>query len=150
MNDWNIVFFFWDCYTKVGSCQCFELPPTSKFVLLRVWLGWCAQRTRRLYWFRQKVPTSSSSLLLVLLAPKVCSRGYKRAREGKDPKSLVKEASGCWELDCCSAVRSCRALVRIYIGSWWVDRFGIPFMGRPAFPFIGQGKARVIAEENKN
>ena len=80
-------------------CRCFELPPTSKFVLLRVWLGWCAQRTRRLYWFRQKVPTSSSSLLLVLLAPKVCSRGYKRAREGKDPKSLVKGVSGCWELD---------------------------------------------------
>ena len=24
-----------------------------------------------------------------------------------------------------------------------------PFMGRPAFPFIGQGKARVTAEENE-
>ena len=26
---------------------------------------------------------------------------------------------------------------------------GIPFMGCPAFPFIGLGKARVIAEENE-
>ena len=38
------------------------------------------------------------------------------------------------------------------------DRFGVrwvrvPFMGRPAFPFIGQGKARVTVEgkeENEN
>ena len=25
----------------------------------------------------------------------VCSRGYKQAREGKDPKSLVKGMNGC-------------------------------------------------------
>ena len=50
---------------------------------------------RDLYWFRQKVPTSSSSLLLVLLALKVYSRGYKQAREGKDPKSLVERVNGC-------------------------------------------------------
>ena len=34
------------------------------------------------------------------------------------------------------------------------DRFGVrwvrvPFMGRPAFPFIGQGKARVTVEGKK-
>ena len=23
-------------------CQCFKLPPMSKFLILRVWLGWCA------------------------------------------------------------------------------------------------------------
>ena len=34
------------------------------------------------------------------------------------------------------------------IGSQWVDR-SILFMGRHAFPFIGQGKARVIAEEKE-
>ena len=38
---------------------------------------------------------SNSSLLLVLLALKVYIRGYKQAREGKDPKSLVKEVNGC-------------------------------------------------------
>ena len=26
---------------------------------------------------------------------------------------------------------------------------GIPFMGRPTFPFIGQGKARVIAKKKE-
>ena len=97
--------------------------------------------------FGQKVPTSSSSLLLVLLALKICSMGYKRTREGKDPKSLVGEVSGCRELDRYSAVCSCRALVRISIGS---DLDGsIPFMRRPAFPFIDQGKARVTMEKKK-
>ena len=65
----------------VGGCWCFELPPMSKFLILRVWLRWCAKRTRGLYWFWQNVPMSSLLLLLVLLAPKVCSRGYKRTRE---------------------------------------------------------------------
>ena len=68
-----------------GCCRCFELPPTSKFLILRVWLGWCAKKTRGLYWFGQNVPTSSSLLLLVLLALKVRNRGYKRSREGQVP-----------------------------------------------------------------
>ena len=36
-------------------------------------------------------------------------------------------------------------------GSIWFSRVGrsISFMGRPAFPFIGQGKARVTAEEKR-
>ena len=66
-------------------CRCFELPPTSKFLILRVWTGWCAKRTQGLYWFRQNVPMSSSLLLLVLLALKVHSWGYKRPREGRVP-----------------------------------------------------------------
>ena len=53
----------------------------------------------------------------LLLALKVSSRGYKRTREGNDPKSLVKGVSGCSDVDRCSVVRLCRALVRIYIGS---------------------------------
>jgi len=24
------------------ECRCFESPPMSKFLILRVWLGWCA------------------------------------------------------------------------------------------------------------
>ena len=27
---------------SLAGCRCFELPPTSKFLVLRVWLGWCA------------------------------------------------------------------------------------------------------------
>ena len=83
----------------------------SKFLILRVWLGWCAKRIRGLYWFRQNVPTSSSSLLLVLLALKVCSRGYKRVREGKDPRSLMEGVNGYQELGCCSGVCLCRVLI---------------------------------------
>ena len=54
----------------------------------------CLEDTR-LYWFGQKVPMSSSSLLLVLLALKVCSTGYKQVREGEDPKSLMEGVNGC-------------------------------------------------------
>ena len=90
---WN--YCIYPCSQPNSICRCFELPPTSKFLVLRVWLGWCAERTQGLYWFGQKVPTSNSSLLLVLLALKVCSRGYKWAREGKDPKSLVKGVNRC-------------------------------------------------------
>ena len=77
------------------TCRCFELTPMSKFLILRVWVRWCAKRTRGLYWFEQNVPTSSSSLLLVLLSLKVCNRDYKQAREENDPKSLVKGVNGC-------------------------------------------------------
>ena len=40
-----------------------------------------------LYWFEQNDPTSSLRLLVLLAL--VCSRGYKRAREGEGPKSLM-------------------------------------------------------------
>ena len=66
------------------NCWCFELP-TSKFLVLRIWLG-------------QKVPTSSSSLLLMLLALKVRSRGYKWAREGHVPSLWWKERMGAESL----------------------------------------------------
>ena len=59
------------------------MPPASKFLILHVWPRWCAKRTQGLYWFGQNVPTSSLLLLLVLLALKVCSRGYKWPREGQ-------------------------------------------------------------------
>ena len=41
----------------------------------------------------------------------VCSRGYKRAREGNDPKSLVEGVNACLELAYRSTVCLCRALV---------------------------------------
>ena len=69
-------------------------PPTSKFVFARLARMVCLE-ARGLYWFGQKVPMSSSSLLLVLLTLEVCSRGYKQVREGKDPKSLVERVNGC-------------------------------------------------------
>ena len=40
-----------------------------------------------LYWFGWNVPTSS--LRLFVLPALVCSRGYKRTREGEGPKSLM-------------------------------------------------------------
>ena len=45
-----------------------------------------------LYWFGQNVPMSS--LRLLVLPVLVCSMGYKRAREGEGPKSLVKRSNG--------------------------------------------------------
>ena len=54
--------------------------------------------------------------------------------------SLVKGVKGCLELGCCSYV--------------YLDQIGsgldqILFMECPAFTFIGQGKARVTAEEKR-
>ena len=67
---------------------------------------------------------------------------------GTGPKSLVRGANGCQELGRFPAVCLC-----VLIGSGF-DGFqsdsmrcvAMPFMGRPTFPFIGQGKARVIVE----
>jgi hypothetical protein len=71
-----------------------------------------------LYRFGQKIPTSSVELLV--LPALVCSRGYKRTREGEGLKSLMEELNGV-ELD--SA------------------RLGfIPPVGRLVSPFIGQGE----------
>jgi hypothetical protein len=44
-----------------------------------------------LYLFGQKIPRSSVELLVLTL---VCSRGYKWAREGEGPKSLMEESNG--------------------------------------------------------
>ena len=111
----------------------------------------CLKDTRFIL-VRQNVPMSSSSLLLALLALKVCSRGYKRAR-GTRPKSLVERVNGCRELSYCSVVCLCCVLVGLRFDGFVMVRSGlasidrsIPFVGRPAFPFIGQGKARVTAE----
>ena len=80
------------------TCRCFELTPMSKFLILRVWVRWCAKRTRGLYWFEQNVPTSSSLMLLVLLALKVYSRGYKRSRERQVPSLWLEERTGAESL----------------------------------------------------
>jgi hypothetical protein len=45
-----------------------------------------------LYWFRQKIPTFSVKLLMLLAL--VCSRGYKWVREGDGPKSVMEESNG--------------------------------------------------------
>ena len=91
----------------------------------------------------------------MLLALKVRSRGYKRAREGHVPSLWWKRVNGCRELGCCSAVCLCCVLVgsrfdgfvMVRSGLAWIDV--MPFVGRPAFPFIGQEKARVTAEGKK-
>ena len=124
----------------VHICRCLESSSTSKFLILCVWLRWCDKRTRGLYWFEQNVPMSSSLLLLVLLALKVHSRGYKRSREGLVPSLwwcvVVSSDSSRVELRC----------VRMPDRS---SNVICPLMGRPAFPFIGQGKARVIMGEKR-
>jgi hypothetical protein len=48
--------------------------------MLRVWPRWCAKRTQGRILVRAEC-LYVQSLLLVLLALKVCSRGYKRTRE---------------------------------------------------------------------
>ena len=115
-------------------------PPMSKFVFARLARMVCSEDTR--------VYTGSggTSLRPVRCCSYywhlVCNRGYKQTREGEDPKSLVEEVNGCRELACRSAMCSCRALVFRFVCP-------PPFMGRPAFSFIGEGKARVTAEEKE-
>ena len=70
---------------------------------------------------------------------------------GTGPKSLMRGANGCRELRHFPVVCLC-----VLIGSGF-DGFQpelircvvMPFMGCSAFPFIGQGKARVIVEGKK-
>ena len=68
-------------------------PPTSKFVFARLAQMVCSEDTR--------VYTGSGGMSLCPVCccscyrHLVCSRGYKQAREGKDPKSLVKGVNGC-------------------------------------------------------
>ena len=121
-------------------------PPTSKFVFAHLARMVCSEDIR--------VYTGSGETSLRPVCyyscywHLVCIRGYKQAREGKDPKSLMKGVNGCGELDRPSAVCSCCALVFLSRGSVLCGS-GSPFMGRPASPFIGQGKARVIADEKE-
>ena len=55
-----------------------------------------------LYWFGPNVPTSS--LLLLVLQHLVCSRGYKYAREGEGPKSLMEKVNLVELSVCCQSV----------------------------------------------
>jgi len=76
----------------------------------------------------------------------VCSRGYKWVREGKDPKSLVEGVNGCLELDRCSAVCSCHALV--FFISWFESRADLdPLVGAPCFPFYRRRESVGYNEE---
>jgi len=77
---------------------------------------------KNLYWFGLNVPTSSS--LLLVLPALVCSRGYKQAREGADPKSLVEKSNG---VDA--------KMFRCYLLS---SPRSLPFRGCPASPFIDE------------
>ena len=79
---------------------------------------------KNLYWFGQNVPTSSS--LLLMLPALVCSRGYKQAREGADPKSLVEKSNGV-------DAKMFRCYLLSSLGS-------LPFRERPASPFIDEGE----------
>ena len=68
-------------------------PPTSKFVFARLAQMVCSKDTR--------VYTGSDGISLCLVRccscyrHLVCSRGYKQAREGEDPKSLVEGVNRC-------------------------------------------------------
>ena len=68
-------------------------PPTSKFVFARLARMVCSEDT--------KVYTGSDGTSLrpvrccSCYRHLVCSRGYKQAREGEDPKSLVEGVNGC-------------------------------------------------------
>ena len=68
-------------------------PPTSKFVFARLARMVCSEDTR-VY-----IGSGETSLRLVrcysCYRHLVCSRGYKQAREGEDPKSLVEGVNGC-------------------------------------------------------
>ena len=72
-------------------CRCFE-SPTSKFLDCASGSDGVLEGHKGLYWFGQNVPTSR--LLLLVLSALVCSRGYKREREGEVPKSLVRRTNG--------------------------------------------------------
>ena len=68
-------------------------PLMRKFVFARLARMVCSEDTR--------VYTGSGEISLCLVCccscyrHLVCSRGYKQAREGKDPKSLMERVNGC-------------------------------------------------------
>ena len=68
-------------------------PPTSKFVFACLALMVCSED------IRVCIGSGGTSLRLVQCClcyrHLVCSRGYKQAREGEDPKSLVEGVNGC-------------------------------------------------------
>ena len=86
------------CHKPLTSMQCKSVvgvfgPPTSKFVFARLTQMVCLEDTR--------VYTGSDGTSLrpvrccSCYRHLVCNRGYKQAREGKDPKSLVEGMNGC-------------------------------------------------------
>lgn len=76
-------------YTSIGVFG----PPTIKFVFVRLARMVCSEDTR--------VYTGSGKMSLRLVhcyscyRHLDCGRGYKQAREGEDPMSLVEGVNGC-------------------------------------------------------
>ena len=68
-------------------------PPMSKFIFARLARIVCSEDTR-VY-----IGSGGTSLRLVCCYScywyLVCSRGYKQARQGNDPKSLLEGVNGC-------------------------------------------------------
>ena len=92
---------------------------------------------------------SGPSLLLVLLALKVCSKGYKRAREENDPKSQVERINGCREFGRCLAVCSCVCYLVVRLDQslmgrsdgFMIVRLFDPSNGAPCIPYYRQRKS---------
>ena len=61
---------------------------------LRVWPGWCARRTQEFILVRAECPYVQFAAAHVT-GTWFAVWGYKQAREGKDPKSLVKGVNRC-------------------------------------------------------
>jgi hypothetical protein len=117
----------------VVFCRCSK-PSTSKFVSARLARMVSVEDTRNYIgsYGTSRHPVRCCSCYWL----SVCSRGYKRTREGRDPKSLVSMSNGVRLLSSGS-----RALERL--------QSLLPLMGRPAFPFIGQGKGRGYTRERR-
>ena len=67
---------------------------------------------------------------------------------GTCSKSLMRGANECREFGCFLVVCSCVLIGSVFDGfeSELMRCVAMPLMGRPAFPFIGQGKAWVTVE----
>ena len=103
-------------------------PPTSKFVFAHLARMVCSEDTR--------VYTGSRGTSLCLVRcfscyrHLVCSRDYKQAREGEDPKSLVEGVNGTESL---LTAQPCACVVLLCQDSFFHERL--------ASPFIDEGKA---------
>ena len=76
----------------IGVVGVFE-SPASKFVFARLTRMVCSEDTR-VYSGSGETPQRSVRCCSCY-RHLVCSRGYKQAREGGDPKSLVEGVNGC-------------------------------------------------------
>ena len=72
-------------------------------------------------------------------------------KRGTGPKSLVRGANGCRDLGGFPIVCLCVLTGLRFDGfkSELMRCVVMPLMGRPTFPFIGQGKAQITVEEKE-